>query len=179
MDIKEASQQLAQQAEHVARYLYPQGKKESNNWRIGGVDGEPGKSLSICLSGPQAGQWTDFATDEGGDLIDLFAARNKTGVSEALQAAKHYLGYTDVKKMVYTPPKIAQPTMVAYPNQTQELVNASAQKSYLIDSRKLSDEVLTRYQIKACGDSVLFPYLSIAGELLHWKTIGLVTCSPK
>lgn len=42
--------------------------------RIGNVYGEPGASLSIHLSGPDAGLWHDHATDEGGDLIALYRA---------------------------------------------------------------------------------------------------------
>lgn len=173
MDAKEISQKLAQQADNVAQYLYPNGKKVSGNWRIGGVDGESGQSLSICLTGPQAGQWKDFQSGEGGDLIDLFAAKNKTGLSEALQHAKSFLGCKDSKVPLFVAPQISKHALVEYPKQIEALKNESPHKSYLIDSRKLSDEVLTRYQIKACGNSVLFPYLSGKGELLHWKTIGL------
>lgn len=42
--------------------------------RIGDVYGTPGASLSIHLSGPDAGLWKDHATDEGGDLIGLYRA---------------------------------------------------------------------------------------------------------
>jgi hypothetical protein len=42
--------------------------------RVGNVFGEPGASLSIKLSGPDAGLWKDHATDEGGDLIALYRA---------------------------------------------------------------------------------------------------------
>lgn len=45
-----------------------------NEARIGNVYGEPGASLSICLSGPDAGLWHDHATDQGGDLIALYRA---------------------------------------------------------------------------------------------------------
>ena len=40
--------------------------------RIGNVRGETGASLSISLSGPEAGLWRDHATNEGGDLIELY-----------------------------------------------------------------------------------------------------------
>lgn len=40
--------------------------------RVGNVYGEPGASLSIQLSGSDAGLWRDHATDEGGDLIALY-----------------------------------------------------------------------------------------------------------
>jgi hypothetical protein len=40
---------------------------------VGDVDGNPGKSLVVELDGPRRGLWKDFATDEGGDVIDLWA----------------------------------------------------------------------------------------------------------
>jgi twinkle protein len=104
MDAKELSNQLALQAENVARYLYPNGKKESNNWRIGDVNGSEGQSLSICLTGSQAGRWKDFSTNEGGDLIDLMAAKNRTGIPEALNHAKDYLGCNDTRTPLIAPP---------------------------------------------------------------------------
>lgn len=42
--------------------------------RVGDVFGTPGASLSIQLTGPDAGLWKDHATDEGGDLIGLYRA---------------------------------------------------------------------------------------------------------
>jgi hypothetical protein len=47
------------------------GKHEA---RIGNKCGEPGESLAIQLSGPDAGMWYDHATAEGGDLIGLYQA---------------------------------------------------------------------------------------------------------
>lgn len=42
--------------------------------RIGDVYGGAGASLSIALTGPDAGLWHDHATGEGGDLIALYQA---------------------------------------------------------------------------------------------------------
>ena len=52
---------LTQRAEEVARHLMPQGKKEGNEWCIGSIHGETGKSLKIKLTGEKAGLWCDFA----------------------------------------------------------------------------------------------------------------------
>jgi DNA-binding HxlR family transcriptional regulator len=42
--------------------------------RVGDVYGTAGSSLSIALSGTDAGLWKDHATGEGGDLISLYMA---------------------------------------------------------------------------------------------------------
>jgi AAA domain/Toprim-like len=46
--------------------------RHTSEARIGNVLGELGASLSIQLAGPDAGLWKDHATEEGGDLIELY-----------------------------------------------------------------------------------------------------------
>ena len=73
MMAKEISRLLAQRAEEIARHLLPNGKKESNEWRTGSVNGEAGHSLGVHLSGEKAGLWCDFSNaGDKGDLIDLW-----------------------------------------------------------------------------------------------------------
>jgi hypothetical protein len=57
--------------------------------RIGNAYGEPGASLSIRLSGPDAGLWHDHATDQGGDLIELYrASMGYTGTANFVLSLK-------------------------------------------------------------------------------------------
>jgi hypothetical protein len=68
-----------------------------NEARVGNVQGEPGASLSIALSGPDAGLWKDHATDQGGDLIALYRAwagyhDNSNFVLSLKEIAKDYFG---------------------------------------------------------------------------------------
>ena len=62
---------LATQAEAVCRALLPKGSRQGRYWLCGDVLGTPGRSLYVRLSGPRAGYWTDAATSEHGDLLDL------------------------------------------------------------------------------------------------------------
>jgi twinkle protein len=64
---------LAAQAESFVRELLPNGKRDGNEWVVGSLDGEEGKSLKVHLAGDFAGKWKDWSTDDHGDLIDLFA----------------------------------------------------------------------------------------------------------
>jgi hypothetical protein len=60
-----------------------------NEARIGDVFGTPGASLSIKLSGADAGLWKDHATDEGGDLISLYRAfMGYSGNADFVQSLK-------------------------------------------------------------------------------------------
>ena len=74
MEIYELKSRLADRAEAVARMLLPLGKMSSGEWKVGSASGESGGSLSINLKGNKAGIWADFATGQGGDLIDLWCA---------------------------------------------------------------------------------------------------------
>ena len=69
------------------------GKHEA---RVADTSGAAGESLSIALTGADAGLWKDFATDEGGDLIGLYMANMGYGRGSFQLAlkeiAKEFLG---------------------------------------------------------------------------------------
>jgi putative DNA primase/helicase len=64
---------LLDRLEAVLHYLFPQGRIRGGKFYVGDTDGSPGKSLVVELEGPRRGLWKDFATDDGGDVIDLWA----------------------------------------------------------------------------------------------------------
>src|SRR5262245_60474577 len=77
-DAAELARHLAQNAEAVCRNYLSNGRREGRVWRVGDVDNTPGRSMAVRLTGPEsgpgaAGRWTDFATGEHGDLLDVIA----------------------------------------------------------------------------------------------------------
>src|SRR5712675_2315155 len=77
-DASELSRRLARDAEAVCRHYLPNGRREGRYWLVGDVANTPGRSLFVRLKGPDsgkgaAGNWTDAATGEYGDLLDLIA----------------------------------------------------------------------------------------------------------
>jgi len=64
---------LLDRLEAVLHYLFPQGRMRGGKFYVGDTDGSPGKSLVVELDGARRGLWKDFATDDGGDVIDLWA----------------------------------------------------------------------------------------------------------
>lgn len=75
-DIRRISERLAQHAEAVCAYYLSNGQKAGRYWLVGDVFNTKGRSLWVRLTGPlsgpgAAGNWTDEATGEFGDLIDL------------------------------------------------------------------------------------------------------------
>jgi hypothetical protein len=74
----ELARRLARNAESVCRYYLPNGRHHGRYWLAGDVRDTPGRSLYVRLTGPEsgpgaAGKWTDSATGEHGDLLDLIA----------------------------------------------------------------------------------------------------------
>lgn len=91
------ARRLARNAESVCRHYLPEGRRQGRYWLIGNVEGTPGRSLFVRLTGLEsgkgaAGKWTDAATGEHGDLLDLIAANRRLGsLAEALEEAWHFL----------------------------------------------------------------------------------------
>ncbi len=89
---------LLSQLETVLVYLLPNGHLHNNTYEVGDIHGSPGDSLKIEITGSKAGLWHDFATNEGGDIFELWAARHgldtKTQFKQVLQSASDWLGLT-------------------------------------------------------------------------------------
>lgn len=77
-------------------YLLPRGTFRGDKFYVGDVHGNKGKSLVVELSGSRAGLWNDFATGEGGDIIDLWAAVHRknarTEFPEVIASISEWLG---------------------------------------------------------------------------------------
>jgi hypothetical protein len=60
----------------VCRHYLSNGRREGRYWLVGDVRNTPGRSMFVRLKGPEsgrgaAGKWTDAATGEHGDLLDV------------------------------------------------------------------------------------------------------------
>ncbi|WP_374691471.1 AAA family ATPase [Accumulibacter sp.] len=80
----------------VLMALLPAGRVRGKLFVIGDVDGNPGDSLEIVLTGDKAGLWTDRATGEGGDVFELIARHDgldtRTTFPAVMEAAAGLLG---------------------------------------------------------------------------------------
>ena len=94
--IADLSADLADRAESFCRQYFPEGRKQGNYWHVGDTSGAKGQSLAIRLQaqgGRKAGSWTDYATGEYGDLIDLLHERlGSVTLKETLKEARSFLG---------------------------------------------------------------------------------------
>ena len=91
------ARRLSQNAESVCRYYLSNGRRQGGYWLVGDVANQPGRSLFVRLKGPDhgkgaAGKWTDAATGEHGDLLDLIALnRGLDRLRDILDEARMFL----------------------------------------------------------------------------------------
>jgi Toprim domain-containing protein len=88
-DASELARRLAREAEAVCRHYLSNGKREGRYWLVGDVHNTPGRSLFVRLQdspkGP-AGKWTDAATGDHGDLLDII--RESLGLRDFREVAE-------------------------------------------------------------------------------------------
>lgn len=93
----EIAQRLSREAEAVSRHYLSNGRRQGRHWIVGDAENTPGRSLYVRLTGPSsgkgaAGKWTDAATGEHGDLLDLIMANQRlSSLGEALDEARRFL----------------------------------------------------------------------------------------
>ena len=84
---------LGERAEAVCRQYLPHGRRQGRYWVAGDLDGARGRSLFVRLAPPGTpGKFTDAATGQHGDLLDLIRYRtNAPTLRAALDEARRFL----------------------------------------------------------------------------------------
>ena len=88
---------LATHAEEVCREYLSNGKRQGSYWLVGNLDNDPGRSLFVRLTGPTtgtgaAGRWTDAATGQHGDLLDIIRESCRlTDFADVADEARRFL----------------------------------------------------------------------------------------
>jgi hypothetical protein len=91
------ARRLARDAEAVCSHYLPNGRRHGRYWLVGDVRNTPGRSLYVRLTSSEAGpgaagKWTDAATGEHGDLLDLIALnRGLDAFRDVLDEARRFL----------------------------------------------------------------------------------------
>jgi twinkle protein len=165
MNAGELKIRMTSQAQQIAEHLLPQGKRRGSEWKAGSATGEPGESLSVCIRGDKAGVWKDFASGEGGDLLDLWMACRGTTLVEAMKEAKGFLGIRD---------ELPKPPEKTY--RKPDRPHAQKPKAQVHDwlaGRGLTPETIAAFkiaeQLRDGKAYAVFPFLSPDGELVNVK----------
>lgn len=164
MRAEDLSRALSNQVQDVVRELLPNGKQDGKNWVAGSVDGEPGKSLKVALSGDRQGHFCDFANaDERGDLIDLWQSVRKVNFIDACNQAKNFLGIDD--KEYYQSKK-------SYKKPENYKSAKDAPEIDYLKKRGLIDKTLQAFRVTGGSGKVYFPFFKGA-ELIacKWRSI--------
>jgi twinkle protein len=145
---------LDHKIDQVVSHLFSNGKRKGNEWCVGSIHGEVGESLKICMTGDKIGVWSDFATGQSGDLLNLWClSRNKT-ISEAILEVRQWLG---IPSTTFEPERRSQ--WVQPEIKSERILQSNSRASrYLIYERKLTFETLNKYQIRETQNEIVFPY---------------------
>jgi len=163
----EISERLARQAESVAQKLLPGGKRDGREYVSGSTGGDAGKSLKVCISGDKAGLWSDFATGEAGDLLDLWAATRGISVADALREARDYLGIAPPAFAGSKPREYRKPERPAVTRPKLRVLE-------YLHGRGLTDDTIAAFRVAASpdDDEIVFPFLR-GSELVNVKYLKL------
>lgn len=162
-DITEISRILSNRAQDVAEYLLPGGRKDGSEWRAGSIRGDKGDSLGVHLYGNKAGVWSDFATGEKGDLLELWRLARNVSLGQALDEARSWLG---IQRPI---PANKTTTTWVKPKKPKCSSPSGAVLDYLREERNISADALRIYRIAERGNDIIFPFLNPEGELVNYK----------
>lgn len=91
------ARRLAEDAEAVCRRYLSNGRREGHYWMVGDIHNARGRSLYVRLEGHgdglrRPGKWTDAASGEHGDLLDIIAAScGHARFCDTLEEARRFL----------------------------------------------------------------------------------------
>ena len=89
LDASDLATRLGREAEAVCRHYLDAGRRQGNYWQVGDARNTPGRSMFVRLKetvkGPP-GKWTDAATGEHGDLLDVI--RESCGLIDFADVAR-------------------------------------------------------------------------------------------
>jgi hypothetical protein len=124
-DTAALARRLASNAEAVCRHYLSNGRREGRWWTVGDVANTPGRSLFVRLHGPEAGRgaagkWTDAATGEHGDLLDLIArASGLDSLHDVMDEARRFLSLPALPR-----PEPRAPVAAGSPDAARRLFHA-------------------------------------------------------
>ena len=93
MNAADTAAALGRCAEAVCRRYLPHGRRHGRYWVAGDIDGRRGRSFFVRLAGPGTpGKWSDAATGQHGDLLDIVRRRSGAPtLRAALAEARSFL----------------------------------------------------------------------------------------
>ena len=92
---QDLARRLAERAEAVCRHYLSAGRRQGRYWQVGDISNTPGRSMFVRLQDSPnglAGKWTDAATGEHGDLLDVIReALGLADFADVIKEARRFL----------------------------------------------------------------------------------------
>ena len=152
-DASELARRLAREAEAVCRHYLSNGRRQGRYWTVGDVRNTPGRSMFVRLSGPEsgrgaAGHWTDAASAEYGDLLDVI--RESCGLVDFRDVAEEARRFLRLPRAepYQTPKPVRTPVPAGSPDAARRLFAMSQPIR-----RTLVESYLCHRGIKAVHDA--------------------------
>lgn len=173
ISVSEISEKLWDSVDRVCKHLLPNGKKEANEWCVGSTDGESGKSLKVNLAGKKV--WSDFASGQGGDLLDLWVNVKGIPLHDAIKEAKEFLGIKDDDQYFKKQTK-------QYSKPDRKNLRKGEEHIEYLKTRGLTEDTIKAFKVAQCVvwdhdnkrevSGIAFPYIR-SGDCLFIKSIGI------
>ena len=125
-DASDLAHRLGRQAETVCRHYLSNGRREGRYWLVGDVRNTPGRSMYVRLKdSPKglAGKWTDAATGEHGDLLDVI--RESCGLIDFKDVADEARAFLSMPPSEPPTPERRHPAPHGSPEAARRLVAMS------------------------------------------------------
>jgi len=151
--------------DELVHHLLPAAKKQAGSYRIGGVDGSPGSSLSISAKATGAGLWYDHNGGEHGNAIGLWALVRGESYQEAGTNLAKFLGVAPEARMHMpkrrNPPKITREDhsiSMLCNGREERLTPLNAKSINYALSRGITEQTLRRAKCISTPTHIVFPH---------------------
>lgn len=139
-DVPDLAHRLGEHAEAVCRHYLSNGRRSGKYWIVGDARNEPGGSMYVRLVATAtrpAGKWTDAATGEHGDLLDVI--RESLGLIDFKQVADEARSFLAMPR----PIRVRRSTFQASP--PVSIASSEASRRLFAISRPILSTVVETY----------------------------------
>lgn len=162
---------MVERIQSLIPQMLPGGRMAGSRYLCGSVHGGEGRSMSVVMTGENAGAWEDYSTGEKGDIIKILYYQNGEDNAKMIEAAEKLTGATS--KQI---PEFLSTSKQSFKKPKKTWVPLDEEGpvfEYLTRNRKIPSEILHRYEVCEEGDKYVFLFRSPKkGDICLAKFVG-------